>query len=51
MAQREEVNVDFRRAMFLLNKRINNAADLVKLWAYAGPCAEKCPSLEKINKK
>jgi hypothetical protein len=46
-----DVDNDYRRAAFLLKERISTAADLVKIWSYAGPCSEDCPSIEKIRKK
>jgi hypothetical protein len=51
VARNVDLDNDNRRAAYLLKQRINTAADLVKIWSYAGPCSEECPSIEKISKK
>lgn len=51
MSRKTDLDNDFRRAAYLLKNRINTAVDLVKIWSYAGPCSEECPSIEKIRKK
>jgi hypothetical protein len=44
------VDVDYRRAVFLLKNKFNSASDLVKFWSFCGPCHEKYPDIEKIRK-
>lgn len=51
MSRNIEIDLDFRRAVFLLKNKITNAADLVNIWSFCGPCSEPCPSIEKIPKK
>lgn len=43
-----ELHLDFTRARILLG-RINTADELLAIWKIAGPCIEKCPSIEKIQ--
>lgn len=49
MQRKIELNEDFYRAVYLLNNRFNNPTDLVKYWAYAGPCRENQPFIENIK--
>jgi len=51
VARNVDIDNDYRRAVFLLKQRINNPADLVRIWSFAGPCLENYPSIEKIRKK
>jgi len=51
VARNIDIDNDYRRAAYLLKEKINTAADLVKIWSYAGPCSENCPSIEKISRK
>lgn len=51
MARNIDTDNDYRRAAYLLKDKINTVGDLVRIWSYAGPCSEKCPSIEKISKK
>lgn len=43
-----ELHLDFTRARILLG-RINTVDELLAIWKIAGPCIEKCPSIEKIQ--
>ena len=43
-----ELHLDFTRARILLG-RINTVNELMAVWKIAGPCIEKCPSIEKIQ--
>lgn len=45
-----ELHLDFTRARVLLS-RIQTAEDLLAMWRVFGPCLEKCPPIEKINKR
>jgi hypothetical protein len=45
-----ELHLDFTRARVLLS-RIQTAEDLLAMWRVFGPCLEKYPSIEKINKR
>lgn len=40
---------DYYRAKYLLNNRLNNVNDMLRYWAFSGPCMEKCPMIEKIK--
>lgn len=50
MSKKTEVDFDYRRAVYLLKNRINTPMDLIKIWAFCGPCHEDCPEIEKIPK-
>jgi len=50
MQRKIELDGNFYRAVYLLNNRFNNVTDLIKYWAYAGPCNEGQPEIENINK-
>jgi hypothetical protein len=50
MSKNVDINFDYRRAVLLLKDRINTPMDLMKIWAFCGPCKEDCPEIEKINK-
>jgi hypothetical protein len=41
--------LEFRRAMILLYKRINNVDDLLRYWHFAGPCSYPHPVIEDIS--
>jgi hypothetical protein len=45
-----ELHLDFTRARVNLS-RIKTAEDLIAIWRMFGPCIEKCPSIEKIQKR
>lgn len=49
MQQKKEFKEDFYRAVYLLEHRFNTPTDLLKYWAFSGPCSEKYPSIEKIK--
>jgi hypothetical protein len=49
MQHRNAIRQDFYRAKFLLNNKFNTVNDLLRYWAFAGPCIEKCPEIEKYN--
>jgi len=51
VSKKVDVNFDYKRAVFLLKNRINTPMDLLKIWAFTGPCKEDCPEIEKIRKK
>jgi hypothetical protein len=44
------VDVDYIRAVKMLDTKIQSPMDLVKFWAFSGPCHEDCPEIEKIKK-
>ena len=50
MPRNIDIDNDYRRAAYLLKNKIKTVPDLVKIWSYAGPCSETCPSIEKIRK-
>lgn len=39
-------NEEFHLALFLLNTRFKTPMDLIKYWAFSGPCIEPHPSIE-----
>ncbi len=45
------LNLDYLRAIRMLETKIHTPMDLVKFWSYSGACLEQYPSIEKINKK
>lgn len=49
MQHRETIKQDFYRARYLLNNKFNTVEDFLRYWAFAGPCLEKYPAVEKIN--
>lgn len=51
MQHRNVIGQDFYRARFLLNSRFNTVDDLLRYWAYAGPCQENYPKIEKIKEQ
>lgn len=44
-----EFNPDYVRAIKLLKTRINSPYDLVRYWAFSGPCLEPHPSIEDVE--
>jgi len=49
MQRRIELTDDFYRAVYLLENRFNTPTDLLKYWAFSGPCEENQPSIENIR--
>ncbi len=49
MSKKIEYNPDYIRAIKLLKNRINTPADLIRYWAFCGPCIEPHPSIEDIS--
>jgi hypothetical protein len=51
MKQYRDIDQDLnlRRALLILDKRINFVEDLLKYWAFSGPCIEPHPSIEDIS--
>jgi len=45
-----QAHLDFTRARVLLS-RIKSVEDLVAIWRITGPCLEKYPYIEKIQKR
>jgi hypothetical protein len=44
-----EFNPDYVRAVKLLKTRINTPYDLIRYWAFSGPCLEPHPAIEDIS--
>jgi hypothetical protein len=44
-----DLQLEFQRAMIILNKRIHTVDDLLRYWHFAGPCREWHPSIEDID--
>lgn len=51
MQHENTIRQDFFRAKFLLKNKFNTVDDLLRYWAFSGPCLEKYPAIEKINTK
>ena len=45
-----KIDVDYIRAVKMLQTKIHTPIDLVKFWGFSGPCHEDCPEIEKIKK-
>lgn len=46
MSNSEQKNEQLNLAIYLLRKRMHTPIDLLKYWAFAGPCIEAHPSIE-----
>lgn len=51
MSKPKKENDELNLAIYLLNKRFNTVTDFIRYWAFAGPCTEKHPSIEKLSRK
>jgi len=51
MQHRNAKKDDFFRAKFLLKNRFNTVDDLLRYWAFSGPCREQHPAIENIKDK
>lgn len=51
MSKSKKENDLLNLAIYVLNKRLNTVADLVKYWAIIGPCIEPHPSIEDLSEK
>ena len=50
MQRKIQLDDNFYRAIYLLQNRFHTPTDLLKYWAFAGPCDEGQPSIENIKK-
>lgn len=50
MFKSEKENDEFYLAMFLLKKRFNSPIDLIRYWAFSGPCRELHPEIEDLKR-
>lgn len=46
MGKRVTKDEQLHLALYLLNKRFQTPMDLIKYWAFSGPCIESHPSIE-----
>jgi len=46
MSNPQTRNEQLNLAIYLLRKRLHAPIDLLKYWAFAGPCVEDHPSIE-----
>jgi hypothetical protein len=44
-----EFDLDYVRAVKLLKTKINTPHDLIRYWAFSGPCLEPHPEIEDIS--
>lgn len=49
MIKRENELSQLSLALYLLKSRFHTPIDLVKYWAFSGPCTEKHPPIEKLS--
>lgn len=47
--RRIDFNPDYVRAVKMLKTRINTPYDLIRYWAFCGPCIEPHPAREDIS--
>jgi hypothetical protein len=50
MNRKIDLNPDYIRAVHLLENKIKNPFDLIKLWSIFGPCIENRPDIENIRR-
>jgi hypothetical protein len=50
MNRKIDLNPDYIRAVHMLENKIKNPFDLIKLWSIFGPCIENHPDIENIRK-
>lgn len=46
MSNSETKNEQLNLAIYLLRRRMHTPMDLLKYWAFAGPCIESHPTIE-----
>ncbi|MEN9820709.1 MAG: hypothetical protein RL176_611 [Pseudomonadota bacterium] len=51
MSKQKKENDEFNLAMYLLKNRFNSPMDLVRYWAFTGPCIEPHPFIEDYSKR
>ena len=51
MSKRVTKNEELHLALYLLSNRFQTPMDLIKYWAFSGPCIEEHPSIEDYNPK
>lgn len=51
MGKSKKENDELNLAIYLLKTRFNCPGDLVKYWAFSGPCLEAHPSIEDFSRK
>lgn len=49
VSKKIEYNPDYIRAVKILKNRIHTPADLIRYWAFCGPCIEPHPAIEDIS--
>ena len=49
MSNKNQYNPDYIRAVKILKDRIHTPADLIRFWAFSGPCIEPHPEIEDIS--
>lgn len=51
MGKRVTKNEELHLALYLLHNRFQTPMDLIKYWAFSGPCIEDHPSIEDYRPK
>ena len=51
MSKRVTKNEELHLALYLLSNRFQTPMDLIKYWAFSGPCIEEHQSIEDYNPK
>lgn len=51
MQKKIKVDEQLHLALYLLNNRFNTPVDLIKYWAFSGPCLEDHPWVEDYSSK
>lgn len=49
MKNNKTAHEEYALAVYMLKNRIHNPMDLIKYWAFSGPCLESHPSIEDYN--
>jgi hypothetical protein len=49
MQKKIRVDEQLHLALYLLKNRFNTPVDLVRYWAFSGPCLENHPSIEDCS--
>lgn len=51
MNKKMRADEQFHLAVYMLNKKFDTPGDLIKYWAFSGPCLESHPEIEDYKKK
>lgn len=51
MSKSKKESEELHLALYTLNKRFTSPMDMVRYWAFTGPCIEEHPSIEDCPKR